>query len=261
MSEDGRPHRPTSETCDTPDPIPKDRRGGGETNPSGSRRDATISIATLVGGGCIVAFLTRYNLRGYSVWAGGAYRPFRSWEEYLLVNVTGLVLPPMLLVLSTFRMRPDELGIRAPERGAGTLALIGFAAMLPILLVVSRFPVFQQTYPLQSQAAYSSSYLLYFEITYGFYLFCWEWFYRGFLTFGLSRAFGAAPAIALQAVAFGIMHWGKPMPEFLSSFVGGAILGWLALRARSFLPGFYLHWAISATLDALAIHAKPGGLF
>src|SRR5204863_6812623 len=131
-------------------------------------------------------------------------------------------------------------------RGSGGLATLFFAAMLPILLVVSRFAVFQQTYPLQLQAAYSWPYLVYFEFTYGFYLLCWEWFYRGFLTFGLARAFGAVPAIVLQAIAFGIMHWGKPTPEFVSSFFGGAVLAWLALRARSFLPGFYLHWSIAA---------------
>ena len=223
--------------------------------------DAPVSLAAFLFGGIIVIFLTHYNLGSYTIWSSGFTRPFRTFEEYLVVNVTGLMLIPFLLIFGVFRESGDRYGFAPAKPGYGKLTLIFFAAMLPVLLIVSRFPDFRQTYPLQGQAAYSWGYFFYFEIAYGFYLFCWEFFYRGFLTFGLRRRLGDTAAILLQATAFGIMHWGKPIPEFISSFFGGAILGWLAIRARSFFPGFMLHWAIAFTLDCLAIHSKVSGIF
>lgn len=222
------------------------------------RGNLRISWSTLLIGAVVVAFLTRYNLQNYTVWSTATSRAYRSFEEYLVVNITLLMLPSFLLIFGLFRGPADDFGFAPPEHGSGRIALIFFAAMIPVLLIVSRFPEFRATYPLQTQAAYSWRYFFYFEIAYGFYLFCWEFFYRGFLTFGLRRAFGDIAAIGIQAAAFGLMHWGKPMPEFISSFFGGAILGWLAIRARSFLPGFLLHWAIAFTLDCLAIHARHG---
>jgi len=229
--------------------------------PADSKAALRVSIPVLLLGAAIVAFLTRYNLQNFTVWSTTANRSYRSFEEYLVVNIGCLTLLPFLLIFGVLRLRADEFGFAPAERGTGRIALLFFVAMLPVLFIASRFPEFRSTYPLQQQAAFSWRYFVYFELAYGFYLFCWEWFYRGFLTFGLRRAFGDIAAIAIQALAFGIMHWGKPMPEFISSFFGGAILGWLALRARSFFPCFLLHWAIAFTLDCLAIHARPGAIF
>lgn len=223
--------------------------------------DWRLSLSTLAVGAAVIAFLTWYNLTGFQLGRASSFPQGRSWEEYLLVNVTGLVFPPFLLVFTVLRMPASAFGFRPSVRGIWRLALLFFVVMLPVLWVVSLRPEFRSFYPMQPQAAYDWRFFFYFETTYGFYLFCWEWFYRGFLTFGLERALGAGAAIAIQAAAFGIMHWGKPPAEFASSFVGGAILGWLALRARSFLPGFWIHWGIAVVLDCLAIHARAHGLF
>ena len=74
-----------------------------------------------------------------------------------------------------------------------------------------------------------------------FYMFCWEFFFRGFLLFGIAQGFGPLAAILLQAALFGAAHWGKPMPEFYSSFLGGALLGYVCWKEKSFAPAFYTH--------------------
>ena len=81
------------------------------------------------------------------------------------------------------------------------------------------------------------------------------------MLFGLRRAWGDIAAIVITSAGFGVMHIGKPVPEMISSFFGGAILGWLAIRGRSFLPCFVVHWVVSILMDLAAIHGRPGGLF
>ena len=217
-------------------------------------------LGTAALGVLVIGALTRYNMSGTSVWSSTASPAYRSWDEYLLVNITGIFFLPCLLVLGLYRQPLSSYGVAAPAPGAARIAWVFYAAMAPVLVLISRQPVFYHQYPMLAAAGYAWPTLAAFELTYGFYFFCWEFFYRGFLTFGLGRALGYPAAIAIQSVGFGIMHYGKPVPEFYSSFAGGAILGWLAVRGGSFLPCFALHWAISATLDLLAIHARHTGL-
>jgi uncharacterized protein len=216
---------------------------------SARRKDLAVSVVTLLAGAAIIAHLTRYNR---STWLG---------EEYLLVNATFLLFVPFLFIFILFRERAEQFGFRPPERGAGRIAALFFVLMLPILAIASRYPAFHNYYPMRPQAESSLHFLLYWELTYGLYMFCWEFFYRGFLTFGLKRAFGPLTAVLLQTVGFGLMHWGKPTPEFFGSFAAGLALGGLALRGKSFVPCFAVHWAVSITFDLLAIHARPGGIF
>jgi membrane protease YdiL (CAAX protease family) len=134
--------------------------------------------------------------------------------------------------------------------------LVAAVGMLAVVAVAGRTTLFQAMYPLRALVREEPRYLLYYELSYGFYFFCWEWFFRGFLLFGLARGVGRW-AILLQAVPFGFLHWGKPWPEIAGSFVAGLILGELALRARSFLPCFALHWLIALGMDLSALLQRP----
>ena len=225
------------------------------------RRDVWIGCAVAVLGlGIIAPLLTAYNMQPKAVWSIGL-SPFpRSWEEYLLVNVTGLLFAPVLMVMLWPRLHLSQFGMRHPVGRANLIALLLYLVMLPLLVIASRMSVFQNYYPMQTLAAYNLHYFIYFELTYGFYLWCWEFFFRGFLTFGLARAIGFTYAIIAQAAAFGLMHIGKPWPEMAGSFIAGLVLGWLAVRLRSFWPGFGAHWAVAVTFDVLIIHAR-GGIF
>lgn len=124
------------------------------------------------------------------------------------------------------------------------------ALMLPALWIFSADPQaksYYRTYlPVPTDA--SSWFWLIASLT--FYMLCWEWFHRGFLLFGMAQSFGPIAAIALQAVLFGMAHWGKPPAEFYSAFAGGTILGTIAWHEKSFVPAFLTHalihlvWAV-----------------
>ncbi|MGC8667088.1 MAG: CPBP family glutamic-type intramembrane protease [Chthonomonadales bacterium] len=237
-----------------PSSVAEAKTGGGGHHAAGQ------SLATLLVGSGVIAWLTHYNLQQRSVWSPPSSPIPYSWDEYLVVNTTLLALPALLLILAGFKQSPWAFGLRPPEARTARVVWFFYILMLPVLWLAAHRPDFQAQYPLFHSAANSWAALAAYEITYGFYLFCWEFFYRGFLTFGIARGWGSTAGVVLQAVGFGLMHLGKPTPEFLSSFPGGLIMGWLALRTRSFLPGFALHWAISATLDLLVIAVRHAGL-
>lgn len=181
-----------------------------------------------------------------------------TYSDYIVTNVAALFWLPMLSILLILRQEPTAFGfglgdLRWGMRRAGLL----FAVVLPFLVYASRLPQFQAYYPIQKWAEYSFRDFAYYELTYGMYLFCWEFFFRGFLLFGLSRSLGVV-SVFVQAVAFGIMHLGKPQPEVLASFVTGIVLGLVALRSKSFVSTFAVHWAAALTFDVLIILAKHG---
>jgi membrane protease YdiL (CAAX protease family) len=192
-------------------------------------------------------------------------------EPFLVFNAVVLLWLPLLFTFFALPGGPGELGFaRGDWRATGRWTIALYLLMLPVVVVAAHTDLFQHVYPLRSLVRQEPRFRLlpflsltphtiYYELTYGFYFFCWEWFFRGFLLFGLARGCGRW-AILLQAVPFGFFHWGKPAPEIAGSFIAGLILGELALRARSFLPCFALHWAVAVTLDVLVLSSgHPSG--
>lgn len=85
-----------------------------------------------------------------------------------------------------------------------------------------------------------------------FHMFTWEFFFRGYMLFGLEKKLGRA-SILVQAIPFAIMHYRKPPLEAYGSIFAGIFLGIIALRARSFLPCALLHFGVALTADIIGI--------
>jgi membrane protease YdiL (CAAX protease family) len=240
--------------------------GSGAAQANGSVSDLAAAATALVVGAAVSAFLFIEN-------------PYLgSFETYRLVNCALLLFVPLLTITLILRESPADFGLAGGDRRQGW-GWVGIAwiGMLPLLVYTASRPEFRIYYgrslaqPLAFGAPYAFSQIMtphlypaglaYYEIMTGFYLFCWEFFFRGFLLFGLARAkfLGPVGAIIVQAIPFALLHWSlvpwasKPPLEIASAVVGGLALGALAWRTRSFLYGFLIHWAISATLDFLLI--------
>ncbi len=56
-----------------------------------------------------------------------------------------------------------------------------------------------------------------------------------------------------------MIHFAKPMPEATAAIVAGLVLGVMALRSKSFVPGVFLHVGVALTMDLLVL-ARTGGL-
>jgi membrane protease YdiL (CAAX protease family) len=152
------------------------------------------------------------------------------------------------------------LGLPAGQMGEGRgdwkfglKAVIGlYLTFLPLLVAVSFMPEFKNRYPLFYEARESVWHLLLYELAYAVYFMGWEFIFRGFMLFGLLRELGFW-AVLVQTIPFAIMHFGKAQLETLAAVPAGIILGYLALRTRSFWYGWLLHTAIAVSNDLLAL--------
>jgi membrane protease YdiL (CAAX protease family) len=209
----------------------------------------------------------------------------KSPEAYWLVNTALCLWVPLVVILLGLRAEPSQFGMTRGDRRLGLKWTgIAWGVMVLLLAVAVSIPSFhaqfQQQYlygrlsrPLEGVGQpfvrdfihpalghVNLKALLYYELAMGFYMFCWEFFFRGFLLFGLQKSrLGAWGAVIVQALLFALLHWSyvpfasKPPVEVLSALPGGLILGVLALRTRSFVYGFLAHWAISLTLDLILL--------
>ncbi len=220
----------------------------------------------------IVTFLVGALIAAYLFLTNPDPKPF---EAYNFIN-TGLCLwVPLMVILFGLKQEPGQFGLARGDRKLGLKwALIAWAVMLlPVVYFAHRADV--QSYYLNGRLRYwdltgfgnttvfdslrvNLKALLYYELAMGFYMFCWEFFFRGFLLFGLQKSpLGTWGAVIVQALLFMLLHWAwkdhnhasKPSLEVLSALPGGLILGVLAIRTRSCIYGFLAHWAISMTLD------------
>ena len=202
----------------------------------------------------------------------------KSPEAYWFIN-TGLCLwLPLVTILVGLRQEPSQFGLTRGDRRLGLKWMgIAWGVVVVLIAVAESIPAlraqFAQQYlygrlsrylsgvgPVFFNGHVSPKALLYYELAMGFYMFCWEFFFRGFLLFGLQKSrLGAWGAVIVQALLFALLHWSyvpgasKPPVEVLSALPGGLILGILALRTRSFVYGFLAHWAISLTLDLILL--------
>ena len=176
--------------------------------------------------------------------------PFAHWG---LSSLVIRVLIPFAIILFYFREPLSNYG----WRWRGTLKhaplYVGlYLLMLPLILWAASLASFQQKYPFYKGAAEGGATLGLYELFYGVQFLGVEFFFRGFLTFALFRGFGYN-ALLIMAIPYVMVHFNKPLPETFGALGAALILGALALRAGSCIPGVFLHWAVGITMDLLAI--------
>jgi membrane protease YdiL (CAAX protease family) len=84
-------------------------------------------------------------------------------------------------------------------------------------------------------------------------MFSWEFFFRGFMLFGLAKKMDNRLAILIQTIPFALMHYRKPPLEAYGSIFAGIFLGIIAIRARSFLPSAILHFLVALSADIIGM--------
>jgi uncharacterized protein len=164
--------------------------------------------------------------------------------------VLGVV--PFVFCKTLLRREVPDFGTGLGDWKFGLAAVLTlYFAFLPVLVAVSYTEDFQSKYPLFSEVNKSALHFIVYQAAYAIYFIGWEFVFRGFMLFGLKPALGFY-AVFIQTIPFAVMHFGKPQAETISAVFAGVLLGYLAIRARSFWYGWLLHSLIAITNDVLA---------
>ncbi|NJE55365.1 CPBP family archaeomyxosortase MrtA [Thermococcus sp. 21S9] len=172
--------------------------------------------------------------------------PASFWEHVAVVLVAYLLVP--LAISMALGFRPEELGLKPPNRKGVKLFLLFFALSIPLSLYGATIPSMRNYYPVFPYSG-PGSFLL-GELGMGLIMLAHEAFYRGFLLFPLARK-NEWLAIVLQDIPYTLVHVGKPRIEVPYALVAGIIFAKMDLEGESFLPSFLLHWLGSAFFDVL----------
>ena len=188
------------------------------------------------------ADIERYSLAGRLYWV--------AW------GVLAYLLVPLGIMWAVFRESPSRYGLRIHiTRQMAWIYLALFAVMGVTVWVASTSPAFIRKYPLANDLGSDPMRVLAWELLRGFRFICLEFFFRGYLLFGLEARFGYH-AIAVATLPYGIIHHSKPFAEALGAVLAGGVLGFMALRSRSIAGGALLHIFAATLMDLCALYRK-----
>lgn len=206
-----------------------------------------LETSTIICYACFVLLFSIYLKRTRII--------FNNEPFYERLTIQGIIyfMSPFVIML-LFKNRPADYGIRLGNLKTWLKDLIILLLiMLPILLITFKFTNFKSVYPLSINARKGVDNFIIYQTAQLIYMFGWEFFYRGFMLFGLSKKIDPRLAILIQTVPFAIMHYRKPPLEAYGSIITGIFLGIIAIRARSFLPCAILHFLVALVADIFGL--------
>lgn len=175
--------------------------------------------------------------------------------QFIIFFLLAFVIP-LLLIRFRFKKPLSLFGFGLGDKKFG-MTFVGVAVPLlvvPIIYMASRFPEIRSEYPLAKSLLERRDWILYYELAYVlFYYLAWEFFFRGFLLFGLKEYFGGTNAVLIQTIPSCLMHLGKPESEIFGSILIGILFGVIALRTRSFWYVMMLHALIGVLTDVFVL--------
>lgn len=163
-----------------------------------------------------------------------------------------LAVVPALIVKLVFREKLADYGVQLGLRGR---TVRSFLLLAPLFLlsayVASHDPQILAHYPINRSAGASASMFAFHASTYLLFYMGREFYFRGFLQFGLRDSVGLANAVLIQVLVSVLFHLGKPAPETYASIVSSLLWGILAFRTRSLWSGLLQHFLLGLSLDWL----------
>jgi uncharacterized protein len=207
--------------------------------------------------------LSVYYYFGYGSFLKEAFPYFNSalhgdayayMTQFAVFFVLMLVIPAAYM---KFKMNANfaEFGLGLGNVKAGLKLL---AICIPIILVVLYFgtdsPDVRSEYPLAKSLHRQHEMIIWYHLAYvALYYVAWEFFFRGFLLFGLKDRFGVFNAILIQTIASCLIHLGKPASETIGAIFIGILFGIFAYRTRSIWYVFILHIIMGLSTDLYII--------
>ncbi len=189
-------------------------------------------------------------------------------SKLILMPQIGMILAPALLMATmlTTSLR-KSLRIRMPHWTSLPLAVLLGVTLHPMYVMLAEW--ISYTYPVSEQAAAAmkpfaeqisaAPWLSVVFLMACVPAICEELAFRGFIFGGLVRQRGRLRAVVISALMFGISH--GVLQQSIAATIMGLLLGWIALRTGSVLPGILIHFTnntLSVSLERIAVSQWEG---
>lgn len=224
------------------------------SSPARGARSTASKVLVATAAAFAVIALTRFSPSFSSL---GPRHALFGWLGYVTL-ITACIPAAATTLVQPRPLSAWGLSWGRARRDAVWIAL-GLAGSVALAWAVSRAPEVRAYYP--RYALVKTEPLLWIPSTLLFaaYGLAWETMFRGHLLLALGEAplpsRRAAALLALQTALFAIAHLDKPPLEAWLSIPAGLFFGLLALRTRSVLPGFLLHFAVSTSVNLFCAYA------
>jgi sodium transport system permease protein len=188
----------------------------------------------------------------------------------ILVPQLGMILAPALfMAIMLTKSARKALRLRMSHWTTLPLAVLLGVTLHPTYVMLAEW--ISYTYPVSEQAAEamkpftqqiaSAPWLTVILLMAAVPAVCEELAFRGFIFGGLVRDRGRLRAVLVTALMFGVSH--GVLQQSLCASLMGVLLGWIALRTGSVLPGMMIHFtnnALSVSIERIAESSWQGSV-
>lgn len=203
--------------------------------------------------------LTLHKYFGSSQFLTKTYAGLTDYYAATIMFISAFILLgilPLLMISFLFKDSLKEYGLQMGDWRSGFTSIFWLFPIISILMLYPSSNTQEMIvyYPLDKEAGASVFKFFRFEIIrVAFFYTAWEFFFRGFMLFGLRKYVGDWLAICIQTIPSCLWHIGLPAGEIFASIFGGILFGVMALKTNSILYPFILHFLIGVTLDLLIV--------
>jgi len=188
-----------------------------------------------------------FYLRNISQQNTAVASKFMFFNAFILMGIV-----PIIVIKCHFKESLKMYGLQLGNWKEGIkLVLILFIPICLFLLIPSsQTSEMVNFYPFDKNISSSFTSFIKYQIFRGIFFYtAWEFFFRGFLLFGLRPFVGTWISICIQVIPSCLWHIGLPTGEIFGSIAGGFLFGLLAIHTNSILWAFMLHYLIGIGLD------------
>ena len=187
------------------------------------------------------------NWRFWAIFIFGIFSLF----YYRFQNVFGFyqyavffqLLLPLSIIIFIFREKLSDYGFTFGNKKLALLyTIMGVLITLIVTFVSAKyFPSIRYYYN------HIDFNIRFFALTF-IYMISWEFIYRGFLLFGMSKYIGPTWSNIIQTILFYLTHIGKPQIEAISTLFTGLLFGYISLKSKSVYPMIIIHTTIMTSI-------------
>ncbi|MHA1799397.1 MAG: CPBP family glutamic-type intramembrane protease [Candidatus Helarchaeota archaeon] len=188
-----------------------------------------------------------------NVWIDYWQYIFQFFMAFLLFFVI-----PLLILKYYFKEKIEDYGMQLGDKKFNAIWTIIGAALLPLIFFVSNSPDIMNEYPLTRLVLLNGGLFISFSVIYFVYYLGYEFFFRGYLQFGLKEddtgKLGIILILTVQTTITTLFHIGKPLMEIIPAAIIGPIFGYLTLKGKSIIwPVLIFHYALGVLTNCVVL--------